>query len=225
MIPKISEAKQKIIDALNTILKDGEVGTWILERQNVEKIRQRFSHKVMALVSFDVDKIKDLVFASTKPLEVQGASEIVRDLTLNKGNENQKELPECSVYSIIQKFGLSESNILFAGGGTGLLLTPLAIAEKVSEEIRHGFAKHSMTGSCSVVWRGFSPYELVMGPEMLFQQIDTLPPGVSMISNEHSDGMKFGRIIQLLADQLRDHKDSYNYPQKLDRGLRWIFCT
>lgn len=207
MILRICEAKQKLKDALSAILEDAEAAEWIVGQRNVETIRQRFTQKTLALVSFDVDKIKDLVFASTKPLEVQGASEIVRDLTVGEKRSGQEALPDCSIYSIAAQCGLSPANVLFAGGGTGLLLVPSHKAGQIAEEIRRRFADHSATGSCAVVWREFFPHELITGPEDPSRKMGALPPGVSIISGNGDDTMKFGRIIQLLADQLRAEKD------------------
>jgi hypothetical protein len=200
MIPLISKAKQNIEDALFSILNDKEAVKLILEKRDGEKIRQDFTEKSITLLSFDVDKIKDFVFTSTKPLEIQGASEIVRDI------EQYKSSCSSSVYKILRGFSLGKSNVLFAGGGTGLLIVPSDKAKGISDEIELRFAESSITGSCSVVSLQLYPHELITGFRNSCQQKISLPPGVSIINGGNK--AKFGDIIRILADQLGEKKDS-----------------
>ena len=207
MITKIPEAKENIKKALSPILNSEEMAKWIIEGQNSEKIRQSFDKKCITLLSFDVDKIKDLVFASAKPLEIQGASEIVKDLTLDEKPEGRDGIPACSVYSILKDFGLHKWNVLFAGGGTGTLIIPSDKALGIAEKIKNRFAEDSITGSCSVIYQEFFPHELITGPEPTHIKKDILPSGVFLASDDGKKKMEFGRIIQFLADQLREEKE------------------
>ena len=202
------EIRQGLTEALASILSNKEAAGWVVrqEKDKVKELQKRFPEKSVAIVSFDVDKIKDFVFTSTKPLEVQGASEIVKHLTLEKSRKGEKDLPDCSVYRILLNQGLSASNVLFAGGGTGLLLAPADKAVRISEQIRSRFAKASRTGSVSVVWELFSPWELVTGPDAPKKKPSTLPPGVMIVHGNGADVMPFGNLVQLLADRLREEK-------------------
>ena len=56
-------------------------------------------------VSFDVDHIQEFVFASNRPLDVQGASELVKDL-----NDHT-----------LQKWLGPTAAVIYVNGGTGLL--------------------------------------------------------------------------------------------------------
>ena len=198
------EIRERLTAVLESILGNKEAAGWVVsqEKDKIEELRKRFPDKSIALVGFDVDKIKDFVFTSTKPLEIQGASEIVKDLT-QKGGRN---LPNCSVYQILSDKGLSPDNVLFAGGGTGLLILPADKVEEVAGEIRSRFASASQTGSVSVVWELYSPRELVAGPEAPQKKPSSLPPGVTIIHGNEADVMPFGSLMQLLADRLREEK-------------------
>jgi hypothetical protein len=202
------EIRQGLTAALTSILNDEEAAGWVIRREQdkVEELRRRFPGRSIALVSFDVDKIKDFVFTSTRPLEVQGASEIVNDLTLEKPRKGDNKLPNCSVYQILIDEGLSADNVLFAGGGTGLLLLPADKAEKVAEQIRSRFASASQTGSVSVVWELFCPWELLNGSEIESQKSLNLLPGVTIAQGNGINGMPFGHLVRLLADRLREEK-------------------
>ena len=63
----------------------------------------------MGYISFDVDKIQNYVFASYRPLDIHGASELVK--TVEEDGEVLKEF--------LSRF--SNPEIIFAAGGTGLI--------------------------------------------------------------------------------------------------------
>ena len=65
----------------------------------------------MGYIRFDVDKIKDFVFESYKPVEVTGASEMIK--TLDDGGKILKELKKY--------FKNSEVEVVYARGGGGLM--------------------------------------------------------------------------------------------------------
>ena len=207
---KSSEIRESIRRILIGILKkDEEAADWIIEGSEAEGLRGRFAgkEKPLGVVSFDVDRIKEFVFTSTKPLEVHGASEIVNDLTLRDYRKGESGLPACSVHQILADHSLGDDNVIFAGGGTGLLLVPAEQTEQIAKEIRSRFAKHSQTGSCSIVWRRFYPHELVIGPDSESKQADVLPRGVSLVGGKETSSTGFGSIVRLLADELRQVKE------------------
>ncbi len=197
----VKEIRESLLFALNSILGDPEEADWLLAGVKADELRLRYREKVrpLALVSFDVDKIKDFVFSSAKPLEISGASEMVKDLT--RLPQNGIEAPYCSVYRVLEEEGLSAKNIVFAGGGTGMLIVPAARAEKLASEIRSRFARTSGTGSCTTTWRAFFPHELILGPDIT----DAAPlfPGVK----HPVEGEGFARVLRLMADELREKKE------------------
>lgn len=205
---KIAERREQISRALVTILEDEAAGS-VVERQEAEQLRQRFGDRKVALVSFDVDKIKDLVFTSTAPLNIHGASEIVKDLTLQQEREGEQGegLPSCSVYRILKEKGLTEDHVIFAGGGTGLLMVPAGDkAKEIAQAIQDRFAERSQTGSCTAVYRELAPHELIVGLEPVKAPAG-LPPGVVMGCGDGASERDFGELVRLLADELRQAKE------------------
>lgn len=199
---QVTEASQK--ECLNRlffrILGDQEAAAWLTEQRmdKVEELRNRFSEKKLALVSFDVDRIKDFVFETTKPLEIQGASKMVEGMDgegyIIKDVLSSKELE------------LTFDNILFAGGGTGLMIVPAEHASALSDKIESRFAAETGTGSCTVAYMVFDPHELVQGPDIKSTE-KKIFPGVDLIAAKGSLPISFGEIMRLLADKLREAKE------------------
>jgi len=93
----------------------------------------------IGLVSFDVDRIKEFVFAGHRPLDATGASEMVKDLS-EDGKllaELRKAFPSCTV--------------IYANGGSGLLQVDHAQVDSIARRIEDDFRRHTLTGSCSAV--------------------------------------------------------------------------
>jgi len=119
-----------------------------------------FDKPPVALVSFDADRIKDYILATAKLAEMRGASAAVR-----------RRLDRNSVVKWLST-GLGQREaascvVLFAGGGSGLLVTPACLAEKVEKLIEGKFAKETEGGACTAVSATFWPEELVWGRPML----------------------------------------------------------
>ncbi|MFQ6072102.1 MAG: hypothetical protein ACE5KT_05295, partial [Methanosarcinales archaeon] len=167
----VIERRDRLKSCISKILKDEEAAIRIVGRQSfkVPELKERFGkgERQLALISFDVDKIKDIVFSSTKPLEVFGASEMVREFTEEGANN--------SIYAILKKFNLGKESIIFAGGGTGLLIVPASEAEGLTKEIAKKFSEFTITGSCTSVFHKFYPHELIIGPESPQFIEDNLP--------------------------------------------------
>lgn len=90
-------------------------------------------------VAFDVDRIQEFVFASTRPIDVTGASELIKDLS------EQRELPKwLSGYSY---------KIVYSHGGSGLLVVEgdKATADQLAGQLERRFREHTLTGSCTAV--------------------------------------------------------------------------
>jgi hypothetical protein len=192
-------ARDRLKQALVHILQDENASTWVLERcvDKVSELKTRFPDKVIGLISFDVDKIKEFVFTTAKPLEVQGASAMVKDL-----ERNGWILP-----SLLRAFRLPQACIVFAGGGTGLLLVPAQAAPDFAQRLAARFMQKTGTGTCSVTWRAFAPHELVIGPNTPTAAIPQLPDGIEGVVASAPAPFMFGHIVRLLADQLREVKE------------------
>ena len=197
------QCREWLIGLFTEILGDKEAGVWVVDRKT-EKIRdlqEKYSNKKVALVSFDVDRIKDFVFGTSKPLEIQGASAMVKQMEMDAEDSILKD--------VLKQIGLNENNVLFSGGGTGLLIVPANNAKELSERISSSFSDKTANGSCSVVYQILAPDELLQGPGASVS-IDP-PPQVAKIEKGHGNGVDFGQIVQLLADKQREVKGEKLY--------------
>lgn len=197
------QEKERLQQVLTNILGEEEAAGWVVQ-QNIDKVdelRQRFPEKTVALVSFDVDKIKEFVFSTTKPLEIQGASALVSDLT--ESNTSNKSL----VDKILESKGLTRENKLFAGGGTGLLIVPKEKGQEIASEIQNQFAKETLTGSCTTVLQEFALHELIVGSDTPSIDNTKLPSGTIVITKEGRQALSFGEVFRQLADRLRESKE------------------
>lgn len=99
----------------------------------------------IGLVSFDVDRIKEFVFAGHRPLDATGASEMVRDISEEKEPGKNGRLIE----KLLKDF---PCEIIYANGGSGLV--KVFDSQKVVElehRLEYDFRCHTLTGSCSAV--------------------------------------------------------------------------
>lgn len=184
-------------------LKDEEAAEWVVTGQAgmVGTLKSRISKPCIALISFDVDKIKDFVFGSVKPLEVQGASAMVKEL----------ETDGALLGDLLKEFGLPSDAVVFAGGGNGLLVVPAQSAQAFAARLREKFTEKTGLGTCSVAWRAFAPHELIAGPEGSLSDRAQLPSGVELLPTSPANG-EFGSVLRLLADQLREAKEEAHEP-------------
>jgi|GEM_PF-2032674 len=196
-----SEAYQKkrLHELLSNILDSEKAAGWVIERRmdKADELLRRYSDKTIALLGFDVDHIKDFVFGTSKPLEIQGASEMLKDLDLDRP----------ILREVLQAEGLSTTNVLFAGGGTGLLVLPGGKAAAVSGRIQSRFNLDGGIKSCTVVHQKLTPYELVCGPGADTKHPVITFPGVGRIAAEKGHPIRFGQIMQLLGDRMREAKE------------------
>lgn len=86
-------------------------------------------------VSFDVDHIQEFVFASNRPLDVQGASELVKDL-----NDHT-----------LQKWLGPTAAVIYVNGGTGLLRVSPGKGADACRTIEDQFRRMTVSGSCTAV--------------------------------------------------------------------------
>jgi hypothetical protein len=103
------------------------------------------SERQVAFVAFDVDRIKEFVFATHRPMDATGASELIKRL-------DQEELPS----RFLQ--GFSEVQIVYARGGGGLLKVRSSTeAERLCQALEQGFRTETHTGSLTAVWHPAPP--------------------------------------------------------------------
>ncbi|MEW6457050.1 MAG: hypothetical protein AB1410_10110 [Acidobacteriota bacterium] len=91
----------------------------------------------ISIIGFDADKIQEYVFATSKPIEIGGASEIVRELNKDQIFKWIKEIDNM----------LTEENVIYAHGGGGLIISPVSNADKIIKKIEDEFHKASVTAS------------------------------------------------------------------------------
>jgi hypothetical protein len=158
-----------------------------------------FDKPPVALVSFDADRIKDYILATAKLAEMRGASAAVR-----------RGLDRNSVIDWL-RVGLGRREamscvVLFAGGGSGLLVTPASLAEKVEKLIEGKFAEKTHGGTCTAVSATFWPEELVWGKPM---PSGAVGQGLALSGGLWNTGDKplpFGALVGQLGVRLRRKK-------------------
>jgi len=201
------QVKESINKALVRMVGDELAGLG-QKSENWEEARKAAEGKerTLAVLSYDVDRIKELVFSSTKPLEVNGASEIINDLSEGSPTDSSGKPPYCSVYRILQDFNLISDHVMFAGGGSGILLLPADLVETIAHEIKERFKKATISGTCSVVWQYVHLHELFLGLALPDNR-ETVMPGVDYMEIGQS-GSAFGTLLRLLADKMRQEKET-----------------
>jgi hypothetical protein len=186
------KVKEKLAGALGALLGETKAALSVVEGRQ-DGLDALKGCPPVAVVSFDVDRIKDFVFASASPLEIQGASAVVKEL-----EEDGKILN-----SSLQHLGLHAGSVVFAGGGNGLLIVPADAADELAQELRRRFRETTGVGTCSVVWHVFRPEELITGP--------TVPAGLQKLTAQGGlkqvPGAGFGAVLAFMADLMREAKE------------------
>lgn len=93
----------------------------------------------LAWVAFDVDKIQEFVFASSRPVDVTGASELIKDLSEDR--------------DWFKNLVGNSGEVIYANGGSGLLRVNQGMeeAQALAETLELEFRKQTLTGSCTAV--------------------------------------------------------------------------
>lgn len=94
----------------------------------------------LALVSADTDQVKSYVYESAKIPEVRGASGLLQDL-------NEKETAE----ELHERLGIPPEWIIYAGGGSFLIVTPTELADQVAAEITRFYPAKTLTATITAV--------------------------------------------------------------------------
>jgi hypothetical protein len=141
--------------------------------------------RALSLISADTDRVKSYVFETAKLPEVRGASALLT------------ELNECEIASLLwEKFPLPSECLLYAAGGSALIVAPTTLAKDIAEDIQRLYLRYTGTATISVVHRPTSPQEWVRGVE--------------------ASGGNFGNLAKWIGYDLRRAKESRAFYHVLD---------
>lgn len=115
-------------------------------------------------VAFDVDRIQDFVFASTRPVDVTGASELIKDLS------EEREVLRNWLNSFERRHSC-QTEIVYSHGGSGLIKVhgDKATADTLAHYLEQQFREHTLTGSCTAV--AYQPDRPVQNDAKGFQRL------------------------------------------------------
>jgi hypothetical protein len=110
--------------------------------------------RALSLISADTDRVKSYVFESARLPKVRGASALLTDLNANQ------------IAALLwQRFRLPRECLLYAAGGSALIVAPTALAKDISNAIQRLYLEETHTATISVVYRPTLPREWVKGVE------------------------------------------------------------
>jgi CRISPR-associated protein Cmr2 len=133
--------------------------------------------QALSLISADTDRVKSYVFESARLPEVRGASALLTQL-----NEERMAV------LLQEQFQLPRECLLYAAGGSALIVAPTALAEDISNAIQRLYLEETDTATISVVYRPTLPREWVKGIE--------------------ASAGYFGNLVKWLGYDLRRAKES-----------------
>jgi len=133
--------------------------------------------KAVSLISADTDRVKSYVFETARLPEVRGAS--AQLTTLNE--EKIRAL-------LWNDFQLPAECLLYAAGGSALIVAPTKIAEEIAGRIQQLYQNETRAATISVVCRPTLPREWVKGVE--------------------ASGNDFGALVKQMGYDLRRAKES-----------------
>jgi len=108
--------------------------------------------KALCLISADTDRVKSYVFESARLPEVRGASSILTDL-------NQECLPQL----LRREFRLPPECLIYAAGGSALIIAPTALADRIIEAIERLYLEKTLAATITAVSRPCLPLEWAKG--------------------------------------------------------------
>ena len=133
--------------------------------------------KALSLISADTDRVKSYVFETARLPEVRGASAQLTTL-------NEKGIKAL----LWNNFRLPAECLLYAAGGSALIVAPTKIAEQIAERIQQLYLEETRAATISVVYRPTLPREWVKGVE--------------------ASGNDFGALVKQMGYDLRRAKES-----------------
>lgn len=163
-----------------------EDGQWASEQQDPVQSVSRFfreklgDEKALSLISADTDRVKTYVFESARLPEVRGASALLTHL-------NESEISTV----LWRDFRLPAECLLYAAGGSALIVAPTALAKPIAESVEQHYLRETGIATISAVHRPTRPREWVKG----------------VGSGEE----KFGDLVDWLGYDLRRAKESRGF--------------
>jgi hypothetical protein len=133
--------------------------------------------KALSLISADTDRVKSYVFETSRLPEVRGASAQLTTL-------NEREIKA----QLWNDFQLPAECLLYAAGGSALIVAPTKIAAQIAEGIQQLYLSGTRVATISVVHRPTGPREWVKGVE--------------------ASGNDFGALVKQMGYHLRRAKES-----------------
>jgi hypothetical protein len=131
----------------------------------------------LSLIAADTDRVKSYVFESARLPEVRGASALLTHL-------NESEISTV----LWRDFRLPPECLLYAAGGSVLIVAPTALAKPIAESIEQLYLQQTRMATISAVYRPTRPREWVRGVG-------------------GSEG-RFGDLVEWLGYDLRRAKES-----------------
>lgn len=136
--------------------------------------------QALSLISADTDRVKGYVFETAKLPEVRGASALLT------------ELNECKIARLLwEDFQLPPECLLYAAGGSALIVAPTRLAPKIADSIQRLYLSCAGVATISVAHRPTSPQEWVKGIE--------------------ASGGNFGNLVKWIGYDLRHAKESRTF--------------
>lgn len=172
----------------------------------------------LALVALDVGSVQSHIFASPRPVTIQGASDVLRawDATLRAARLKE----EGGVLG-------APAVALFAGGGTATLLVREEHRRDIEADLRTAF-RHAVPGAaCTLAHVRLSPQDLAAGPSA--SPGAQVPEAIARRAGWRPHAEGFGGCIARLHAELRRQRESAGpHPFLTDANAlapRCVECT
>ena len=152
----------------------------------------------LALLSADVDKVKEYVFETAKLPEVRGASMILDEL-----NRGWPDICGATIRQLFADEGFDvqeeneDSSIIFAGGGSLLAVAPYDVAQALQQKIEALYPRETGMATVSCVVRHVRLSELRSAPQ-------------NSTGKSAQSTSPFSRLMYIQAVELRRRKEEKN---------------
>lgn len=177
----------RVIRGLKELGLSGEDAEAMMHGKGGERLP---ADKTLALIAFDADAVQAQIFASPRPVTIQGASLRLRawDRDLGTG-----------------KILAHRAVVLFAGGGQAMLLTRAGEAEGVRQTLSEAFHSRTSGSPCTTASLALSPRELAAGAPRA-QRLELTVEQQKRLGWSPQAGVGFGACMARLALALRQEK-------------------
>ncbi len=213
------------------VMSDAEFEQWVTDAQLPALRGEQLSQKVasylpgggLALISADIDRIKDFVFESNKLPEIRGASMMLEQLLDPKEDAGIKHVFEAAgLRATFVDDPEKPGCLIYAGGGSLLALVPRAVAARIRAELEALFPRQTGMATITCVVLDIDPQEITDGYRFTgTEAFDALPRSfqrriavyfrrdhVRAIDKAALEKRKhFGELVRLQALRLRQAKD------------------